>query len=556
MKLLKVGSGSGCNITLHSQFVSGVHAELILLDNGEVLIEDKGSTNGTFVGNQRLRPNVETKIMRGDLVRLGDTELPWQFVPVMRTANYRHIYNIGSSLRNDVKLTSQFGSRYHATLFIDDKGKATIVDNGSKNGTEVNGVRIAKDKPIAIKRGDKVVCGDEDVTDQLKPLLPAKANIPLIAGIGVGALALILAGIFLLPKLFGGSEPTSPMTAAADSAAVAAQAPATHDIAEIRKAVVYVTARYQLAVKLEPCPISQEVWQEIFQGNVNPGEIPFRAIEDSPSGVYNSSYTATAFFLDREGNLATNHHVAEPWTAMSETDQQRILTLWEQALIFREIPSGARGQVIFAANERLTGDAGLVWRAIKAQAAATGNVTIAGVNSIIRQIKKATPKISGKIEDICVGYPGRNYTHADEYERCYVRAVSDNKECDISILQLNNKKTPDDITFVFSPDNFYTGSIEPGKDKLTWVGYPRGTSWNLENSQLEPTIRETKCTKIPSGYSFEFDSEAQPGASGSPLFMTDTGQLVGIMWGERRGASTYSIACQAKYLQKLYNDLP
>lgn len=56
MKLLKIGSSSSNNIVLHSDFVSSYHAEMILLDNGDIILEDKNSKNGTFVGNQKLTP--------------------------------------------------------------------------------------------------------------------------------------------------------------------------------------------------------------------------------------------------------------------------------------------------------------------------------------------------------------------------------------------------------------------------------------------------------------------------------------------------------------------
>ena len=46
MKLLKIGSSSSSNIVLNSEFVSSHHAEILLLDSGEIILEDKNSTNG------------------------------------------------------------------------------------------------------------------------------------------------------------------------------------------------------------------------------------------------------------------------------------------------------------------------------------------------------------------------------------------------------------------------------------------------------------------------------------------------------------------------------
>ena len=56
MKLLKIGSSSSSNIVLNSEFVSSHHAEILLLDSGEIILEDKNSTNGTFVGGKKLLP--------------------------------------------------------------------------------------------------------------------------------------------------------------------------------------------------------------------------------------------------------------------------------------------------------------------------------------------------------------------------------------------------------------------------------------------------------------------------------------------------------------------
>ena len=69
MKLIVIGSNSNCQIRLNSQFVSGYHAELLLLDNGEILLTDKGSRNGTYLNGQRLQPNKDIPIKRGDPIQ-------------------------------------------------------------------------------------------------------------------------------------------------------------------------------------------------------------------------------------------------------------------------------------------------------------------------------------------------------------------------------------------------------------------------------------------------------------------------------------------------------
>lgn len=54
MKLFKIGSNSKCDIVLNSPYVSGLHAELTSLPEGNFILEDKNSTNGTTVNGKKI----------------------------------------------------------------------------------------------------------------------------------------------------------------------------------------------------------------------------------------------------------------------------------------------------------------------------------------------------------------------------------------------------------------------------------------------------------------------------------------------------------------------
>ena len=69
---LTVGRSASCQITIDDTFVSQVHARISQRDN-EVVIEDLGSTNGTFVNGNRLSAPVTLRI--GDRVQFGNTVL-------------------------------------------------------------------------------------------------------------------------------------------------------------------------------------------------------------------------------------------------------------------------------------------------------------------------------------------------------------------------------------------------------------------------------------------------------------------------------------------------
>ncbi len=547
MKLIKIGRAPGCNIQINNPTVSSLHAELLILDDGRLILEDKNSTNGTFVGGQRITPGNETEVRRGDLIQLGNTSLNWAQVPQpAKTSNYKRIINIGSNYRNDMVVSDPFVSRYHAVLKITKDGKAFITDLGSRNGTIVNGIKIAPNKDIRVKRGDSISLGNKDISEDLAPNLPGSNNVLKYIGIAVAA-AVLVAGLgFGIWKIFNHGpklEPWAPQ--------------------EARNAVVYVDASYQLYATLENCPIQEEIWQAVitkyfpdrlYGGN---GAFPEEKIR---------AYSATAFFVDREGRMATNRHVASPWELeyLSTEEREELRTKMDKKVNDQQLPSAVHTYEVlqlYMKRADMQPETSIFWNMIMLQTNkehAEGHLKdedfYTYINSLIRQMKKCTVKITGKMVAIQVGYPGRNYTHSDEFARCNVIAVSPSNDMDIALLQLNDKKTPTDITRVFEPKDFYTGKLEPAKDNYVWIGYPRGSSWALDQKtkSLEPTIRETKIAKVASKYSFEFQGEAPGGASGSPIYNPQTGQLIGVIFGHYSGASTYSHACQAKYLKKMY----
>ena len=75
MKLFKIGSNSKCDIVLNSPYVSGLHAELTSLPEGNFILEDKNSTNGTTVNGKKIEGAKEITVVRGDKIVFGDTPL-------------------------------------------------------------------------------------------------------------------------------------------------------------------------------------------------------------------------------------------------------------------------------------------------------------------------------------------------------------------------------------------------------------------------------------------------------------------------------------------------
>jgi pSer/pThr/pTyr-binding forkhead associated (FHA) protein len=67
-----VGRGTECDLRLDDTFVSQEHARIFAKD-GSWYVEDLGSTNGTFVNEQRLA--APAMLTSGDRIRVGTTVL-------------------------------------------------------------------------------------------------------------------------------------------------------------------------------------------------------------------------------------------------------------------------------------------------------------------------------------------------------------------------------------------------------------------------------------------------------------------------------------------------
>ena len=166
MKVVKVGRSSTNDIVIDNDSkVSRTHCQIILDDAGNFRLIDINSTNGTFVNG--IRRQGEVFLNTNDIVRIGDTTLPWQSYfnvegptpprPGGNTSpfpsNKIYVLKIGRACDNDIVINDPFVSDHHCQIIRDAYNNFTLIDNGSKNGTTINGV----------KRSGKIELRGEDI---------------------------------------------------------------------------------------------------------------------------------------------------------------------------------------------------------------------------------------------------------------------------------------------------------------------------------------------------------------------------------------------------------
>ena len=70
---LVIGRGDKCHVQLNDSYASQVHARIYSKPDGTLMIEDLGSTNGTYLNRRRITSPAELR--RGDRVKIGKTVL-------------------------------------------------------------------------------------------------------------------------------------------------------------------------------------------------------------------------------------------------------------------------------------------------------------------------------------------------------------------------------------------------------------------------------------------------------------------------------------------------
>ena len=67
-----VGRAAGCQVTIDDTYASQLHARVFLRE-GQVFVEDLGSTNGTYLNRRKVTGPMQ--LQRGDKLQIGNTVL-------------------------------------------------------------------------------------------------------------------------------------------------------------------------------------------------------------------------------------------------------------------------------------------------------------------------------------------------------------------------------------------------------------------------------------------------------------------------------------------------
>ena len=222
-----VGRSTKCTWSLprDQKKVSSRHAS-IGREGKLVILRDLGSTNGTFIGEERITSRV---LQPGDRIRLGQAWIEIDDAGagadqaasgnglhlIVRTGPQigrafpvkEGVNTIGSSPDCEIHLNDPIVSQRHVELNLSPTG-TTITDLGSTNGTVLGKTRLPANQPIPLRPGDHLFIAHYGLVFNRGAKL--KRNLlPLILGL-VGLLVVAALLAVLLPRLGGGRKNSNP----------------------------------------------------------------------------------------------------------------------------------------------------------------------------------------------------------------------------------------------------------------------------------------------------------------------------------------------------------
>lgn len=493
MKLLVIGSGNEAHIRIDSQFVSNYHAELLLLDNGEIILTDKGSKNGTYLNEQRLQPNKDIPIKRGDNIRIADKILDWEYVPnqpMPDPSKIKEMRGIGTNFRNKYQLQGSGISRFHATYTKKSDNKWYIQDH-SKNGTKVNGQRIASNQDVRIKKGDRIQCAGIEVPNPYGTGTPVNySKIFMVIAIVLLACGTVFGIVKLVENLqnsknnteTGRGEDSIKPEVGKDSNCVV--------ITEKELPDEDIYKMYKNSTSL----IIGYYYYRITAGGLNLHNLDLPTDVVAKDGklktVYSQkdmiAYTGTGFYISNDGKIATNLHIVRPW--LNDDNLAKVKELYK----------------ILLANKA---------------------VEVPTLNAYLDEIK-----VEGVLHYVGI-IPNGSYLSKANILECREFAGHNDMDKDVAVLQLDLKRLPSsDCKYININDAVVNDSeISVGSHVYT-IGFPFGFGLQDLNSSkgITASAHGGSITKECTEFVFGFNAPSYHGASGSPVF-NKKGQLIGIV---------------------------
>lgn len=265
---------------------------------------------------------------------------------------------------------------------------------------------------------------------------------------------------------------------------------------------------------------------------------------DGDSIMYSVSW-GTGFFVSDDGMIATNSHVVNP-----QIDDKTISK--RMSKLFGAIKVQCQSEiddynVIIARLQNLLAytyddDYYQMFQYAKQQRDEYQEIVenLSNISSSDIEIKPHC-KIS-------VGFSDTHVTELSDMESCVV--IKDDPEHDLAIIQLKNKRTPEErCVFEVPSDEEVEYEID---EKLYAISYNMGPQLSITETGMHPQIQSGNISQITDNNQILYSIPTLPGSSGSPV-IDSYGNLVAVNYAGISMTQGFNYGIKVKHLYSLLN---
>ena len=331
---------------------------------------------------------------------------------------------------------------------------------------------------------------------------------------------------------------------------------------ESKSGVVLILNEFYYVMKL---PNGNSIY---FTGIDKDGSLKDLAFEYADIKDKRQAMTGTGFFIDKQGTIMTNRHVAQPQidkAAVKDSYNQMISSIKayyaeqmnELSQEYQNLESQKSDCYFYGYDDNLYENSEKLQEIVSLQSKLEEQFnTLKGVReSLNDHVSLDELKITA-ICEIGVAY-NNTFANSDkdflDKNPCVVIKISDKEDTDLATIQLKNKTTPQ-TAYVFKPDDTVEESLfDKAKalfdshdekilqidQQLYMIGYNAGPTLANTKQGIQVQMTSGKVTQLPDGSRVLYSIPTVQGSSGSPV-IDSKGRLVAVNFAKLIGSENFN----------------